>query len=121
MFALGEDNINGRKSMPFCTNKFDLKRLIPRQRGRINVRSKNSPSRTAYLFFFLCDLPWYQLFLIMAFCYVIFNLIFGTLFYSIGGGMSYKEREDVLTFWTCFFFSIQTMDTIGYGLLSPIT
>jgi len=35
--------------------------------------------------------------------------------------MSYTEREEVLTFWTCFFFSIQTMDTIGYGLLSPIT
>jgi len=35
--------------------------------------------------------------------------------------MSYKAREEVLTFWTCFFFSIQTMDTIGYGLLSPIT
>jgi len=35
--------------------------------------------------------------------------------------MSYKKREEVLSFWTCFFFSIQTMDTIGYGLLSPIT
>merc|ERR1719285_1339629 len=119
--TVGEDNVNWRKRGSFFRNNSDLKRLIPRQRGRINVRSKNSPSRTAYLFFFLCDLPWYQLFLIMAFCYLIFNMIFGSLFFLIGGGMSYQEREEVLSFWTCFFFSIQTMDTIGYGLLSPMT
>jgi len=103
------------------TRKQKLERLIPRTRGRINVRGKNSPSRAAYLFFFLCDLPWWQLFLMMALCYIFFNLAFAILFYAIGGGMSYKEREEELTFWTCFFFSIQTMDTIGYGLLSPIT
>jgi len=78
-----------KRSIGICAIGSDYKRLIPRQRGRINVRSKNSPSRTAYLFFFLCDLPWYKLFLIMAFCYFIFNLIFGSLFYAIGGGMSY--------------------------------
>jgi len=104
-----------------CADKFELWRLIPRHRGRINVRSKNSPSRSAYLFFYLCDLPWWQLFMMMAFCYVVFNLVFGILFYSIGGGMTYKEREEVLSFWTCFFFSMQTMDTTGYGLLSPVT
>jgi len=114
-------DIDLSKDFLLSSSQFELRRLIPRQRGRINVRSKNSPSRAAYLFFFLCDLPWWQLFLIMAICYVIFNLIFALLFYSIGGGMSYKEREEVLTFWTCLFFSIQTMDTIGYGLLSPVT
>jgi len=80
----------------------------------------NTPSRAAYVFFYLCNLPWYQL-LIMAVSYFIFNIIFALLFYSIDGGMSYKEREEVLSLWTCFFFSIQTMDTIGYGLLSPLT
>jgi len=35
--------------------------------------------------------------------------------------MTYETREEVLSFWTCFFFSMQTMDTIGYGLLSPVT
>jgi len=35
--------------------------------------------------------------------------------------MTYEAREKVLSFWTCFFFSMQTMDTIGYGLLSPVT
>jgi len=57
----------------------------------------------------------------MAVSYIIFNITFALLFYSIGGGMSYKKREDVLSFWTCFFFSMQTMDDIGYGLLSPMT
>jgi len=92
------DDTHHKRGMGMCTIRSANKRLIPRQRGRINVRSKNSPSRTAYLFFFLCDLPWYQLFLIMAFCYLVFNTIFALLFYSIGGGMSYWEREEVLSF-----------------------
>jgi len=92
------DAVQSKKKLVMCSMGATNKRLIPRQRGRINVRSKNSPSRTAYLFFFLCDLPWYQLFLIMAFCYLIFNTIFAVLFYSIGGGMSYWEREEVLSF-----------------------
>jgi len=117
----GKEEKACRKSVSGTSRKNKTNRLIPRERGRINVRGKNSPSRVAYLFFFLCDLPWWKLFLMMALCYIIFNLIFGVLFYSIGGGMSYKNREEVLSFWTCFFFSIQTMDTIGYGLLSPLT
>jgi len=102
-FSFGElddDSVGAspKRSIGMCSIGMSKKRLIPRQRGRINVRGKNSPSRTAYLFFFLCDLPWYKLFLIMATCYLIFNLIFAGLFYSIGGGMSYWEREEVLSF-----------------------
>jgi len=98
----------------------DQPRLIPRRRGRSNVRSSNLPAYTEYIFFLICDLPWLQLFILTTGLLLIFIFVFAVMFYIIGG-LSYEQLEEDLSFWTCFCFSFQTMDQIGFGLLSPVS
>jgi hypothetical protein len=66
------------------------------------------------LYHFLLTVPWWRFFVSSAATYVVINAIFAG-FYSISpgcvsGAQSYKDL---------FFFSVQTMSTIGYGTMGP--
>jgi inward rectifier potassium channel len=62
----------------------------------------------------LLSMPWgWLLFLVAAF-YLISNLAFASLYYLNIDGI-----EHVKTFMDVFFFSVQTMATIGYGHMAP--
>jgi len=102
-------------------NSSEEPRLVPRKRGRINVRSTNLPSIIEYVFFLILDLPWLHLIVFVSLFSVIIFGIFGSLYWIIGGGFSYQQLEEELSFWSCIFFTLQTFDNIGYGLLSPDT
>ena len=62
--------------------------------------------------------PWWQFFALFALAFLVGNAIFGGLFLlergSIGGARP-GSFEDA------FFFSVQTLATIGYGSMSPAT
>merc|ERR1719319_695334 len=85
-------------------------RLVPRGKGRftntINVHLLNGPSHTKYYFALLLAQPWWKIFLLMAGTYILFNAVFGVIFYWVGG-FTYAAREetdgDGLTYWTSFF------------------
>ena len=67
-------------------------------------------------------LSWFQFFLILTVLYFAINFIFALLYFSIGvdgltGVRSVSQNLNFLS--ECFFFSIQTFSTIGYGSVSP--
>ena len=71
------------------------------------------------LYFFFMEGGWSRLFGTLGFVYLISNVFFAALYMlepgSIGGG-----GEDASeSFLTAFMFSVQTMSTIGYGVLHP--
>ncbi|HEY1503754.1 MAG TPA: ion channel [Stellaceae bacterium] len=61
--------------------------------------------------------PW-TLFLILVATYIGFNLVFGVLYVLQPGGIANAGRG---SFPDAFFFSVQTMATIGYGDMHPAT
>jgi inward rectifier potassium channel len=61
---------------------------------------------------------WLGFFAIVAVCYVAFNLVFAGL-YLLQPGAIANARPG--SFADAFFFSVQTMATIGYGQLAPQT
>ena len=65
---------------------------------------------------FLLTMPLGGFFAVMAAGFVAINLVFATLYYVVGG-IGAPPGD----FLSCFFFSIQTLNTIGYGLLAPKT
>lgn len=66
-------------------------------------------------YFQLLNMSWLRLVIIFFTLYVILNIFFGTLYFCIPSSINNTNPE----FQTAFFFSVQTMSTIGYGTLSP--
>ena len=65
----------------------------------------------------LLTMPWSAFFGLIAFAYVAFNSIFATLYRLQDGAIA----NDGGGFAGAFFFSVQTMATIGYGEMRPAT
>jgi inward rectifier potassium channel len=66
----------------------------------------------------LLTLDWPQFFLLTAICYIVTNALFALL-YLAGGDCIKNARPG--SFLDAFFFSVQTMATIGYGAMYPST
>src|SRR5437867_590595 len=69
------------------------------------------------LYHALLRVPWWAAFLIIVGGYLALNAIFALLFYAIGG----VANAQAGSFLDAFFFSVQTMGTIGYGTMYPAT
>ena len=70
--------------------------------------------RDAYHYLVTMPLP--AFFAVMGGGFLAINLVFGTLYFLIGG-IGAPPGD----FASCFFFSVQTLNTIGYGVLAPKT
>ena len=68
------------------------------------------------LYHFLIDKSWARLLGLLATVYVVANVIFAGL-YLVGGNCISGARPG--SFSDAFFFSVQTLATIGYGTMSP--
>ncbi len=66
----------------------------------------------------LLIIGWAGFFGVLAVAYLVFNIIFGLLYFASAGSIG-NARPGV--FLDAFFFSVQTMATIGYGEMYPAT
>jgi inward rectifier potassium channel len=77
------------------------------------VGARAHPGRDLY--HLLLWLPWWVDLLILTTLFVIANLIFAAAYHAVGGVAGARGYVDE------FYFSVETMGTIGYGEMYPIT
>ena len=70
------------------------------------------------LYYLLLTISWSWFFGLTILLYVTANTLFALL-YLVGGDNLANTQPG--SFWDAFFFSVQTMGTIGYGVISPKT
>jgi inward rectifier potassium channel len=91
--------------------------------GSFNVRKRGKQKLTiGDVYHILISIGWWKFFGIIAFAFLLLNFIFAVIYYIIGPehvtGMMATSNTDI--FWEIFFFSSQTLTTLGYGRISPI-
>ena len=70
------------------------------------------------VYHYLLTVPWSRLMLFVVLLYIALNTLFAAL-YWLGGDCIQNATPG--SFGDCFFFSVQTLATIGYGVMAPKT
>lgn len=96
-------------------------RLLNRD-GSFNVARAGLPGQsTEDIYHRLLTISWPRFHALVVAAYVAVNLAFGLGYFLCGedGVVGGTARTPVERFAECFFFSVQTLGTIGYGSISP--
>ncbi len=117
----------GKKNIPndlgFGTNASDRDQRMLNRDGSYNVvRKGQSFWDTFNTYHALITMSWTRFLLFVCLFYIGVNLLFAFIFYLIGmqhlaGATGNTELEK---FFDAFFFSAQTVTTLGYGRISPV-
>ena len=91
--------------------------------GSFNVRKTGGGIGAIHPFQILIAMPWWKFWLSITAAYVIINSVFALCYLGVGiQNLSYAPTTDapwVDKFAHGFYFSVQTITTLGYGTISP--
>src|SRR5580704_6059253 len=110
---------------PGLTQKYDgpLRRVINPD-GSFNVIRRGTTWRDVNPYLHLVSIPWAHFFGWVLLGYVLVNSLFATVYYILGPGTLTRGLDPSHSagrFLQCFFFSSQTLTTVGFGAIAPAT
>ncbi len=86
--------------------------------GRRFVRRGMPRRRWQDLYHFYMTISWPRLFASFAVFLTVFNVLFAVVYWLRDGGIAHLNPPG---YWGCFFFSVETLATVGYGDMHPQT
>jgi inward rectifier potassium channel len=110
------------KELGFGTTDVRQRRLINKDGSYNFVRLGIPFYETFNVYHYLLSASWTKLMLIIVGWYSVFNVLFVILYYTFCSeqitGMVYANEWE--RFWEIYFFSAQTLTTVGYGRINPM-
>lgn len=107
----------------FGTRVYEKNQRLVTKSGRSNVRRTGLPFLEELSFYHsLITMPWWKFNFIVVCAYLSLNIFFAILYYvidiaNINGMIAANNFE---RFMEAFFFSTQSLTTVGYGRLNPV-
>lgn len=95
-------------------------RLVNRD-GTFNIKRKGGLSPLSDMYYYLVNVSWMRFLLFTFLLYTTMNTFFAFVYMACGvENMNGIVKTDFLSdFLNCFFFSAQSLTTVGYGNISP--
>lgn len=95
-------------------------RLINKD-GSFNVERRGAGIRSFSPYQFVINMHWAAFLLLVCLAYILINLVFATLYFSAGPEnlTGFRSSSGADGFLYCFYFSTQTLTTVGFGKISP--
>lgn len=110
------------KDLGLGTNAINPNQRLLNTDGSFNLKRTGLSFRERFHFYQnLLTIPWSKFNTYILLFYITENFIFATLYYLIGHE-NLRGAEGITTieqYRDCFFFSVQTITTVGYGHLAP--
>lgn len=95
-------------------------RRIVNKDGSFNIKHVNGKVGIASLYSYLVAISWPRFFLLVFAGYSVLNFIFAGIYVAVGiEGITTPKESFIENFINAFFFSAQTVTTLGYGAMSP--
>lgn len=111
-----------RNDLGFGTQLTDLKSRLVNQDGSFNItRINNTLWDRLNIYNRLITMSWIQFFSWLLAAYLFTNTLFAGIYMLADANTLIGIDDKVINgpFWKCFFFSSQTLTTVGYGHISP--
>jgi inward rectifier potassium channel len=93
----------------------DMRRNHTVRIGDTEIRTDGRLGSLRDPYHWVLTLTWPQFFGALVLSYILVNLLFGTLYWLLPGSVANAGGG----FFDCFFFSIETLATVGYGVMAP--
>jgi inward rectifier potassium channel len=108
------------KDPGFGYNSKENAKSVINDDGSSNVYHINRKRSVNDLYTYFIDISWWQFFALIILTYTLLNVLFGLLYVAIGIEEITKPKGTFFQdFLNGFFFSAQTLTTVGYGGIAP--
>ncbi|TPG21801.1 potassium channel protein [Sphingomonas koreensis] len=88
------------------------------QLGGVPAYKTGAPSRFTDLYYWVMEMSWPAFIAIASLLFVAINLVFGLVYAALPGAIANAAPGSIVD---GFFFSVDTLGTVGYGAMAPAT
>src|ERR1700741_614317 len=117
-----ETNPKSENDLGFGTKNYNTNNRFLNRDGSVNIiRRGRKLSDSIDFYHSLITIPWTKFLLLVVISYIIVNTVFATMYYMVGyqnfGNLHHVSPAS--DFMDLFFFSAQTITTVGHGYVYP--
>lgn len=86
--------------------------------GGFRAEKVGMPARTADLYYAMMEMGWFPFLGVVSLSFLVLNIVFGLGYASMPGALANARSGSIVD---GFFFSVETLGTVGYGTMAPAT